>query len=88
MMEIYTSQQRLEVIKIYYRNSESKLRAQRPIYSRNNHPSRSTIERLVEKFEFTGTVQNVLVPVRQRTVVVKKAQMCLSHVVLKRWASL
>ena len=59
MTEIYTSQQRLEVIKINYRNSESKLRVQRLIYSRNNHPSRSAIERLVEKFEFTGTVQNV-----------------------------
>ena len=38
------------------------------MYGRNNRPSRSTIERLVEKFEFTGTVQNVPVPVRQRSV--------------------
>ena len=69
-MERYTSQQRVEIIKIYYRNSESvasTLRALRPIYGRNNRPSRSTIERLVEKFESTGTVQNVPVPVRQRT---------------------
>ena len=70
MMERYTSQQRVEIIKIYYRNSESvasTLRALRPIYGRNNRPSRSTIERLVEKFESTGTVQNVPVPVRQRS---------------------
>ena len=67
MMERYTSQQRFEIIKIYYRNSESlasRLRALRPIYGRNNRPSRSTIERSVEKFESTGTVQNVNVLVR------------------------
>ena len=40
----------------------------RPIYGRNNRPSRSTFERLVEKFESTGTVQNVSVPMRQRSV--------------------
>ena len=39
----------------------------RPIYGRNNRPSRSTIERLVAKFELTGTEQNVPVPVRQRS---------------------
>ena len=96
MMERYRSQQRVDIKKIYYGNSESvasTLRALRLIDGRNNHPSGSTIERIVEKFEFTGTVQNVLVSVRQRSVVVsrlqlKKAQMCLSHVVLKRWASL
>ena len=72
MMQRYTSQQRVEIIKIFYRNSESMdstLRALRPIYGRNNHISSSTIERLVEKFESTGTVQNdVPVLVRQRSV--------------------
>ena len=51
LMESCMSQQRDEIIKIYYRNSESvasTLRALRPIYCRNNRPSRSTIERLVE----------------------------------------
>ena len=69
MMERYTSQQRVDIIKIYYRNSasmSSTLRALTPIYGRNNRPSRSTIERLVEKIEYTGTVQNVPVPVRPR----------------------
>ena len=37
------------------------------MYGRNNRPSRSTIERLVEKFESTGTVQKIAVPVRQRS---------------------
>ena len=46
----------------------STLGALSPIYDRNNRPSRSTIERLVEKFEPTGTVQNIAVPVRQRSV--------------------
>ena len=45
----------------------STLRALRPIYGRNNRRSRSTIKRLMEKFESTGTVQNVPVPVRQRS---------------------
>ena len=62
MMERYTSQRRGEIIKIY-----STLKALRSIYGRNNRPSRSTIELLVEKFESTGKVQNVPVPVRQRS---------------------
>ena len=59
MVERYKSQQRVEIIKIDYRNSGSvvsTLRALRPIYGRNKRPSSSTIERLVDKFEFTGTV--------------------------------
>ena len=67
MMERYTCQQRVEIIEIYARHSESvasTLRALRPIYGPNNHPSRSAIERLVKKFEFRGTVPNVPVPVR------------------------
>ena len=43
----------------------STLRALRPIFGGNNRPSRSTIERLVEKFESTCTVQNVPVSVIQ-----------------------
>ena len=45
----------------------STLRVLRPIYGCNNRPSRSTIERLVEIFESAGTVENVPVPVRQRS---------------------
>ena len=62
MMERYARQQRVEIIQIYHRNSESvasTLRALRPIYGRN--------VRLVEKLESTGTVQNVPVAVRQRS---------------------
>ena len=95
-------QQRVEIIKIYYRNSESvtsTLRALRPIYGRNNRPCRSTIERLVNKFESTGTVQNVPVPVIQRSArsveniaaaeaSVEESPNVSSNVVLKHWASL
>ena len=92
MMERYMSQQRVEIIKIYYRNSESvasTLRAIRPIYSRNNRPSRSTIVPLVEKFESTGIVQNVPLPVIQRSSVENTAAAEASveespNVVLKR----
>ena len=45
----------------------STLRALRPIYVGNSRPSRSTIERIVEQFESTGTIQNVAVPVGQRS---------------------
>ena len=45
----------------------STLRALCPIYARNNRPSRWTIERLVKKFESTGTAQNVSMPVGQRS---------------------
>ena len=68
-------------------------------YGCNNGPSRSRIERLLETYESTGTLQNVPVPFRQRSgssienitaaeLLLKKAQMCLSHVVLKGWALL
>ena len=70
MRDSCRSQQRVEIIKIYYRNLElvaSTLRALRPIYGRYNRSNRSTIERLVEKFDSTGTVQNVPVSVRQRS---------------------
>ena len=91
MIERYTSQQRVEIIKIYYRTSESvasTIRALRPIYL-------STIERLVGKFESTNAVQNVPVPVRQisaRSVentaaaaasVEESPNECLSNVLLK-----
>ena len=87
MMERYRRQQRAEIIKIYFIS-------QWP----HNRPSRSTIERPVAKFEFTGTVQNVPMPGDKDQPIVsrillplrlqlKKGQMCLVHVVLKRWPS-
>ena len=73
----------------------STLRVLHPIYGRNNRPSRSTIERLEEKIESTDTVQNVPVPVRQRSVrsgqKIAAAEASVEespNVSLKRWTSL
>lgn len=70
-MEQYTLEQRLQIIKIYYKSGESliqTLRALTPIYGQRNRPAKSTIQRLVKKFESTYTLHNVPVPVRQRSV--------------------
>ena len=65
MMERYTSQQRVEIIKIYYRNSESVASILRTLQSAHSAENIAAAEASVEE-----------------------SQMCLSHVVLKRWASL
>ena len=47
-------QQRLEIIKNYYRNSESvvaNLRALIPIFGCNNRPTRQAVRVVVDKFE-------------------------------------
>ena len=66
----YTNEQRLEIIKNYYRNSESvvaTLRALTLIFGRNNRPTRQAVRAVVNKFESTYSLMNVPVPVRQRT---------------------
>ena len=66
----------------------STLRALRPIYGRNNRFSRSTIERLVEKFKSTCIVQEVpvvsriLLPLRLQ---LKKASQALGISVTSLW---
>lgn len=65
----YTKEQRLQIIKIYYRNSESvvaTLRALTPIFGRNSRPSRQAIHNLVKKFESEYSLLDVAVPVRLR----------------------
>ncbi|GFS29595.1 histone-lysine N-methyltransferase SETMAR [Trichonephila inaurata madagascariensis] len=65
----YTNEQRLQILKIYYRNSESVaaiLRALTPIFGRNSCPSRQAVTRLVKKFESTYSLCDVVVPVRLR----------------------
>ena len=50
----FTSQQRLKIIKNYYRNSESvvaTLRALTPIFGRNNRPTRQAVRAIVDKFQ-------------------------------------
>ena len=68
-MDKYTIEQRVQIIKIYYQNNESvrkTFRALREFYGRNNRPAESTIRRLVNKFQSSGTVTDTIVPVRRR----------------------
>ena len=65
----FTNQQRLEIIKNYYRNSESvvaTIRAVTPIFGRNNRPTRQTMRAIVDKFETKFTLLDVPVPKRRR----------------------
>ena len=84
------NQQRVEIIKKYLLKSTesvgSTLRALHQIYGRNNLPSKSSIEVVVEKFESTFRLQILPVAVRQRSV--ENIAAAEAHVVLKRWASL
>ena len=65
----FTNQQRLEIIKNYYRNSESVvaiLIALTPIFGRNNRPTRQPVRAIVDKFETKFTLKDVPVPKRRR----------------------
>ncbi|GFY51998.1 putative DD41D transposase [Trichonephila inaurata madagascariensis] len=65
----YTNEQRLQILKIYYRISESvaaTLRELTPIFGRNSRPSRQAVTSLVKKFESTYSLCDVAVPVRLR----------------------
>ena len=65
----FTNQQRLEIIKNYYRNSESvvaTLRALTPIFGRNNRPTRQSVRAIVDKFETKFSLLDVPVPKRRR----------------------
>ena len=64
----FTNQKCLEIIKNYYRNSESvvaTLRALTPIFGRNNRPTRQAVRAIVEKFETKFTLLDVPVPKRR-----------------------
>ena len=64
----FTNQLRLEIIKNYYRNSESvvaTLRALTPIFGRNNCPTRQAVRAIVDKFETKFTLLDAPVPKRR-----------------------
>ncbi|EFN88150.1 hypothetical protein EAI_02143, partial [Harpegnathos saltator] len=68
-MTSYTIEQHVQMIKLYYQNECSlvqTLRALHPFYGRRGGPSKSTLQRLVTKFETTGSVNDQPTPVRQR----------------------
>ena len=65
----FTNQQGLEIIKTYYRNSESvvaTLKALTPIFGRNNRPISHAVRAIVDKFETKFTLLDVPVPKRRR----------------------
>ena len=98
----FTNQLRLEIVKNYYRNSESvvaTLRALTPILGRNNRPTRQAVRAIVDKFETKSKLLDVLVPkrhliVRSEEIIaavsasIQMSQISRFHVVLKKWASL
>ena len=64
----FTNQQRFEIIKNYYRNSESVVatfRAHTPIFSLNNRLSRQAVRAIVDKFETKFILLDVPVPKRR-----------------------
>ena len=68
-MERYTIQQRVEIVKIYYTNLCSvrqTFRQLRNNYGRNDRPTERTIQRIIAKFEESGSVTDRAVPVRRR----------------------
>ena len=67
-MTSYTLEQYVQTIKLYYQYECSfvqTLRALRPFYGKRGRLSQSTLQRLVAKFETTGSASNKLTPVRQ-----------------------
>ena len=65
----FTNQQRLEIIKNYYRNSESvvaTLRALTPIFGRTSRPTRQAVRAIVGKFKTKFTLLDIPVPKRRR----------------------
>lgn len=68
-MSSYTIEQHVQMIKLYYQNECSlvkTLRALRPFYGRRGGPSKSTLQRLMAKFETTGSVNDQPAPLRTR----------------------
>ena len=69
-MERYTIQQRVKVIQTYYENGRSNqnaYRALRDFFDQFDRPNVRTIAKIVEKFEQTGSVEDVRTPVHART---------------------
>ncbi|CAK1590754.1 unnamed protein product [Parnassius mnemosyne] len=69
-MERFSKDQRVIIVKTHYKNGESyaeTARKLRQIFSRESAPNVSTIQRVVKKFEETGSIMDNKNPLRQRT---------------------
>lgn len=65
----------VQVIILYYENGCSIVRALRPFYGLHRHPSQSTIQLFVTKFESTAMI-NQPTPVRKRNEMVWIVRRC------------
>ena len=65
-MASYTIWQHVQMLKLYYQNERSLVQTLRPFYGRRVSPLKSTLQRLVAKFETTGSVNNQSTLVRQK----------------------
>ena len=68
-MASYTIEQHVQMIKLYYQNECSLVQTLGtlcPFYGRRCGTSKSTLQRLVAKFETAGSVNNQPIPIRQR----------------------
>ena len=66
-MASYTIERHVQMIKLYYQNECSIVQTLRPFYGRRGDLSKSTHQRLVAKFETTGSVNIQPTPVRLGT---------------------
>jgi hypothetical protein len=71
-MERYTKEQRVIFVKTHYKFGESyakTVRKVRAIFGRRNAPYQSTVQRMIKKFEETGSIMDSTskLPVRHRT---------------------
>jgi hypothetical protein len=70
-MERYTKEHRVIIVKTHYKYGESyaeTVRKVRGIFDRRNAPYQSTVQRMIKKFEETGSITDSKLPVRYRTV--------------------
>ena len=67
-IELYTLQQRIEIVKIHYKNGENLSETVRKVKSflGREAPSRPAIVKLVQKFELLGQVSDVKNRIRSR----------------------
>lgn len=68
-MDRFTTAQRIKIVQLYYRHSNSVVtvfRNLRADYGRNNRPTERTIRNVVNKFEETGSVCDIVRPVHHR----------------------
>lgn len=70
-MNQFSREQHVQIVKTYYENHSSvraTFRALRQFYGAIGRPAESTIRRLINKFEATGSVNNQPTPTRRRNV--------------------